>query len=312
MTVNRMSPTGILGFPTAPYNEMGNIDEQALAENIKFLMDSGLSSIFIACGSGEFHALNKAEYQTMIEVAVAITNQQIPVYAGVGGSIAEAVELVSLSEDLGVEGYLILPPYLIEGEQEGLYNYYKTIVSNSDLNAILYQRDNAVLQLPVLKRLLNEFPQIVGFKDGHGNMELNLELTQTIGDRVEWLNGMPFAEITMPAYKGMGFNSYSSALSNYLPHVSRLYYDALLTGNDQVANEIYVDVLLPINAIRKQRKGYAVSLIKAGMNIMGLPVENTVRPPCVPVEQEHYEQLKNIIKKALEKYPLKNQEVTKF
>lgn len=311
MAETKKAPTGILGFPTAPFNEQGNIDEQALAANIKFLIDSGLSSIFIACGSGEFNALNKAEYQTMLEVAVAVTNKKVPVYSGVGGSIAEAVELVRLSEDLGVDGYLILPPYLIEGEQEGLYNYYKTIVGSSDLNAILYQRDNAVLQLPTIKRLLDEYPQIVGIKDGHGNMELNLELTQTLGNRVEWLNGMPFAEITMPAYKGIGFNSYSSAMSNYLPHVSRLYFDALLEGNDQLANEIYLDVLLPINHIRKQRKGYAVSLIKAGMNIMGFPVENSVRPPCVPVEQEHYQQLKNIIEETLEKYPAQQREVSK-
>lgn len=311
LTLQRKAPTGILGFPTAPFNEKGNIDEQALATNVKYLIDSGLSSIFIACGSGEFHALNKGEYQTMIEVAVAVTNRQVPVYSGVGGSIADAVELVTLSEDLGVDGYLILPPYLIEGEQEGLYNYYKTILSSSNLDAILYQRDNAVLQLATLKRLLDEFPQIVGVKDGHGNMELNLELTQTIGDRVEWLNGMPFAEITMPAYKGIGFNSYSSAMSNYLPHVSKLYFDALLESNDELANEIYVDVLLPINHIRKQRKGYAVSLIKAGMSIIGLPVENTVRPPCVPVQQDHYDQLKVIIENTLGKYPIQNKEVTK-
>lgn len=310
MTNERKSPTGILGFPTAPYNENGNIDEKALAANIEFLIEEGLSSIFIACGSGEFHALNKAEYQTMLEVAVSVADNKVPVYSGVGGGIAEAVELVRLSENLGVDGYLILPPYLIEGEQEGLYNYFKTIIKNSNLNAILYQRDNAILQLPTLKRLVDEFPQIVGVKDGHGNMELNLELTQTIGDRVEWLNGMPFAEITMPAYVGIGFNSYSSAMSNYIPHVSRLYYDALLEGNEQLVNEIYVDVLLPINQIRKARKGYAVSLIKAGMEIVGFPVANTVRPPCIPVEKEHYEQLKKIIETTLKKYPVQNKETS--
>jgi 5-dehydro-4-deoxyglucarate dehydratase len=203
---------------------------------------------------------------------------------------------------------LILPPYLIDGEQGGLYNYYKTIIQKSSLPAILYQRDNAVLQLATLKRLIEELPQIVGVKDGYGNMELNLELTQTLGDKVEWLNGMPFAEITMPAYHSIGFNSYSSAMSNYIPHVSRLYYDSLKEGNEELVKEIYVNVLLPINQIRKARKGYAVSLIKAGMEIIGMPVANTVRPPCVPVEKEHYEQLKTIIEKTLEKYPVKHVE----
>jgi 5-dehydro-4-deoxyglucarate dehydratase len=300
----RKAPTGILGFPTAPYTENGEIDEKALAENIEFLIKEGLSSIFIACGSGEFHALNKAEYQTMVEVAVSVSNGRVPVYSGVGGNIADAIEQVRLSENLGVDGFLVLPPYLIEGEQEGLYNYYKTIIQKSSLPAILYQRDNAVLQLPSLQKLIEELPQIVGVKDGYGNMELNLELTQTIGDKVEWLNGMPFAEITMPAYHSIGFNSYSSAMSNYIPHVSKLYYDALKEGNEELVKEIYVNVLLPINQIRKSRKGYAVSLIKAGMEIVGLPVANTVRPPCVPVEKEHYTQLKTIIEKTLERYPV--------
>ncbi|MGM0830341.1 MAG: 5-dehydro-4-deoxyglucarate dehydratase [Bacillota bacterium] len=308
MIKKRKAPTGILGFPTAPYNENGDIDERALAKNIEFLIRGGLSSIFIACGSGEFHALNKVEYQSMVEVAVSVVNGRVPVYSGVGGSIADSVDLVRLSENLGVDGYLILPPYLIEGEQEGLYNYYKTIIQKSSLPTILYQRDNAVLQLATLKRLIEELPQIVGVKDGYGNMELNLELTQTLGDKVEWLNGMPFAEITMPAYHSIGFNSYSSAMSNYIPHVSRIYYDALKEGNEELVKEIYVNVLLPINQIRKARKGYAVSLIKAGMEIIGMPVANTVRPPCVPVEKEHYEQLKTIIEKTLEKYPVQHVE----
>lgn len=310
MTTERKSPTGILGFPTAPFKENGSIDEKALAENIEYLIKEGLSSIFIACGSGEFHALSKAEYQTMVKTAVSVASGKVPVYTGVGGNIAYAVELVRLSEDLGADGYLILPPYLIEGEQEGLYNYYKTIVKNSNLNAILYNRDNAIVQLETLQRLVEEFPQIVALKDGHGNMELNLEMTQTIGNRLEWLNGMPFAEITMPAYTRIGFNSYSSAMSNYMPHISKLYFDALLEGNEQLVKEIYVDVLLPINRIRKARKGYAVSLIKAGMEIQGFSVANTVRPPCVPVEREHYEQLKSIITLALKNYPVKCKETS--
>jgi 5-dehydro-4-deoxyglucarate dehydratase len=302
MTIERKAPTGILGFPTSPFDDNGVIDEQALAKNIEFLLDEGLTSIFIACGSGEFHAINRGEYQKMVECAISVVNGKVPVYTGVGGNITTALELVKLSEDLGADGYLILPPYLIEGEQEGLYNYYKTIVESSELNAILYQRDNAILTLETLQKLL-VYPQIVGLKDGHGDMELNLELTQTIGDRLEWLNGMPFAEITMPAYASIGFNSYSSAISNYLPHLSRQFYDALLNGDKEKAQAIYVDVFLPVNKIRKAKKGYAVSLIKAGMEIRNFPVQNTVRPPCIPVEKEHYQQLESIIKSALEKYP---------
>jgi 5-dehydro-4-deoxyglucarate dehydratase len=303
MASERKAPSGILGFPVSPFDQNGHLDEKALEANIEFLIENGLSSIFVACGAGEYHALSKGEYQTAVEVAVSVAKGRVPVYTGVGGNISQALEALQISEDAGAEGYLILPPYLILPEQLGLYNYCKSIVESSDLNAILYQRDNAVFQAETLKRLLDNYPQIVGVKDGLGDMELNMELLETIGDRVEWLNGMPLAEITMKAYHNIGYNSYSSAISNYIPHISRMYYDAIQNNQHDLAREIYVNVLLPINRIRKARKGYAVALIKAGMEIVGLPVINTIRPPVVPVEKAHYEELKGIIKFALAKYP---------
>ncbi|SEI01240.1 5-dehydro-4-deoxyglucarate dehydratase [Halobacillus karajensis] len=304
MNKNRKAPTGISGFPVAPFNHQNELDQEALKKNIEFLLDEGLESIFIACGSGEFHNLSKKEYETMVEIAVTIVNGQVPVYTGVGGNLSEALEKAKISEQKKADGYLILPPYLIEGEQEGLYEYYKTIVRSTDLNAILYQRNNAVLKADTLEGLLN-YEQVVGLKDGHGNMELNIELTQRFGNRLGWINGMPMAEVTMPAYKPLGFNCYSSAISNYIPHISRMFFDALQSGDQDTVNMLYEDAILPINNIRRKRKGYAVSLIKAGMEIVGFPVENTVRPPVVPVTSEHYQELKFVLTKVLDKYPSK-------
>jgi 5-dehydro-4-deoxyglucarate dehydratase len=306
---DRKAPTGILGFPVAPMDASGKIDEKALEINIQFLMEEGLSSIFIGCGSGEFHAISNEEYTKMLEVSIATVKGRVPVYTGVGGNITHALLQAELSEKLGADGYLLLPPYLIEPEQEGLYQYLSTIVGSTGLNAIVYQRDNSVLTLETLQRLI-EFPQVVGLKDGLGNMELNIELTQTVGDRLGWLNGMPMAEVTMPAYVNLGFNSYSSAISNYIPHISRLFYDALLNQNKELVNDLYKHVILPISRIRRQRKGYAVSLIKAGMEIVGLPVGTKVRPPIIPVEQEHYQLLEQIIKVAFDRFPKTGREAT--
>lgn len=300
--INRKPPTGISGFPVAPFNENGNIDKEALIANIEFLLEEGLESIFIVCGAGEFHNISIEEYKTMVKLAASVIDGRVPLYTGVGGNLSEAIEKAKISESYGADGYLILPPYLVDGEQEGIYQYIKTIVTSTDLNAILYQRANAVANVETIKKL-TAFPQVIGVKDGIGNMEVNIELTQTIGNRLAWLNGMPLAEVTMPAYLPLGFNCYSSAISNYIPHISRKFYDALLEGDEKIVHEIYKDIILPINRIRKKRKGYQVALIKAGMEIVGLPVKGTVRPPVTPVEKEHYEELKQILKLAFEKYP---------
>ncbi|WP_252316073.1 5-dehydro-4-deoxyglucarate dehydratase [Sinobaca sp. H24] len=295
-------PKGILGFPTAPFKNDGGIDEKALEENIKYLIKEDLSAIFIACGSGEFQSLSAKEYQNMVDIAVSVTNKQVPVYTGVGGNIQEALNQTVISEKAGADGYLILPPYLIQGEQEGIYEYYRSIIENTNLNSIIYQRDNAISDLNTVTKLA-ELPQLIGLKDGHGNMELNIELIQHLGDRFEWMNGMPFAEITMPAYYHMGFETYSSAMSNYIPHISRMYFEALKKNDKETLHNLYQDVLLPINDIRKKKKGYAVSLIKAGMEIMGFNVGQSVRAPVVEVSKEHYKELEGIVKRALDKYP---------
>lgn len=298
----RQAPKGILGFPVAPMDSEGKIDLEALGKNIDFLLEGGLSSIFVACGAGELHAISNEEYRTMVEVAVNRTKGKVPLYTGVGGNISHALEQTKISEELGVEGYLILPPYLIDPSQDGIYDYLRTIIQSTELNAIVYQRDNCILDSKTLKKLC-DLPQLVGFKDGVGNMEINTEFTHLIGDRLEWVNGMPLAEVTMAAYVNLGFTSYSSAISNYIPHISAMYYEALLAGNKEVAHELHEDVILPIHRLRKQKKGYAVSLIKAGMQIVGLPVTTNVRAPISTVEKEHYEELKIIIDHALKKYP---------
>ncbi|GAB3057114.1 5-dehydro-4-deoxyglucarate dehydratase [Salinicoccus sesuvii] len=295
-------PNGILGFPVAPMDKAGVIDYESLKRNIEFLLEEGLQSIFIACGAGELQSINIEEYRKMVSVGIESTAGKVPLYTGVGGNLSAALEQAEISAELGADGYLILPPYLIEPSQDGISEYLGSIIKSTQLRAIVYQRDNCVLEIDTIENLCDH-PQLVGFKDGVGNMEFNIELKHRLGDRLEYINGLPLAEMTMAAYSGIGFHSYSSAISNYIPHISSLYYKALLDGNSRLSDEIYRDVILPINKIRKMKKGYAVALIKAGMKIVGLPISLNVRAPIVPVEDVHYQALEKVILNALEKYP---------
>jgi 5-dehydro-4-deoxyglucarate dehydratase len=294
-----ISLAGIMGFPVTPFDDNEQVNEKAFAANVRFLVENGLDSIFVGAGSGEFQSLDIKEYEQLVTAGVATVAGKVPVFAGTGGNVKEAVQRAQLAEELGADGLLLLPPYLIIPEQEGLYHYYRTLAQSTSLPVIIYQRDNAVFTLSTLEKLIS-LPNVIGFKDGLGNFELNIEFTQTIDSRLQWMNGMPLAELTMPAYAALGYHSYSSAISNYIPQVSRTFYNSLLAGDQERVNEIYREVILPIHRIRQLRKGYAVSLIKAGMDIVGLPVGLKVRTPLVQVEQEHYVRLETIIKRSLE------------
>jgi 5-dehydro-4-deoxyglucarate dehydratase len=71
------------------------------------------------------------------------------------------------------------------------------------------------------------------------------------------------------------------------------------------------NVLLPLNKIHKSKNGYAVSLIKTGVEIMELGVANTVRPPVVPLSKENNKELEGAIKAVLERYPIESKEVSR-
>jgi 5-dehydro-4-deoxyglucarate dehydratase len=54
------------------------------------------------------------------------------------------------------------------------------------------------------------------------------------------------------------------------------------------------DFVLPYIAIRGRRKGYAVSIVKAGLAAVGRPA-GPVRPPLTDLEPHELEELKKLI-----------------
>ena len=48
---------GVLFFPVTPMTASGDVDLDALAQHIAKGVEAGPGGVFIACGTGEFHAL---------------------------------------------------------------------------------------------------------------------------------------------------------------------------------------------------------------------------------------------------------------
>ena len=87
-----MHPTfsGVLFFPVTPFTETGEVDFDALARHIASGVDAGPGGVFIACGTGEFHALEPEEFSRVVRTAVEVVAGRVPVYAGAGGAVAQA------------------------------------------------------------------------------------------------------------------------------------------------------------------------------------------------------------------------------
>jgi 5-dehydro-4-deoxyglucarate dehydratase len=296
---------GVFAFPVTPFEEDGELREEALRAHVQWQAGTGVSAVFACAGTGEFFSLAPEEYGRAVGAVVEEVDGRLPVLAGTGYSTRLAIEFARQAEQAGADGLLALPPYLITPEQEGLYQHYRAIAEATPLGLVLYQRDNAIFSPETVRRLA-ELPNVVGFKDGHGNLELLRRIRLAVGDLLAWMNGMPTAEMTFPAYHAIGVEGYSSAIANFFPHVTLRFHRAVVERDRATADRILAEVVEPICRIRDRGKGYAVSYVKAAMNLLGRPDARgvgPVRPPLTDLRPEEMAALREVLEGIAAAYP---------
>ncbi|OZC97006.1 5-dehydro-4-deoxyglucarate dehydratase [Rhodococcus sp. 06-221-2] len=291
---------GVLFFPVTPFTASGEVDYDLLAAHITKGVDAGPGGVFIACGTGEFHALEIEEFGKIVRTAVDSVAGRVPVYAGAGGSVAQAKAFAHAAKANGADGILLLPPYLVTMPQAGLVNYTKAVASASDLPLIVYNRGNARFTEESAVEVA-QLPTVVGFKDGTGDLDQVGRIVRAVLDALEpsgkpfqFFNGLPTAEVSQQAYRAIGVTLYSSATFAFAPELALAFYRSLDSGNDKLTAALLREFFHPLVRLRDKVPGYAVSLIKAGVTMEGIEA-GPVRPPLVDISAPHLEELTAIV-----------------
>jgi 5-dehydro-4-deoxyglucarate dehydratase len=271
---------GLLSFPVTPFNADFSFDEAQYRANLDWLCGYDVAGLFAAGGTGEFFSLTPAEVERVVSVAVAETRGRLPVLAGVGYGTAIAKEMAVAAERAGADGILLLPPYLMFSEQEGLAAHVEAVCAATRIGVIVYNRDNCVLNDETVAKLCARCPNLVGYKDGIGDIELMTRVYARLGDRLTYIGGLPTAETFALPYLEMGVTTYSSAVFNFVPEFATAFYAAVRRQDREVVYAGLRDFILPLIAIRNRKKGFAVSMIKAGMRVIGRD-SGPVRSPLI-------------------------------
>jgi 5-dehydro-4-deoxyglucarate dehydratase len=288
---------GLLSFPVTPFTPANEIDLPRFREHIQYMAGHRPAGLFVCGGTGEFYSLNLAEYGALVRAAVEEASGRLPIVAGVGYGTRLALDFVKVAEDAGADGLMVMPPYLLQAEQEGLYQHYRAIAEATRLGVILYQRDNAIFA-PATVRRLAELPNVIGFKDGYGDMERLLRIRLATGGQLLMLNGMPTAELSVPAFLGLGVQSYSSAVFNFVPEIAWAFYRTATSGNTATRDRLLEGFYRPFAELRDRARGYAVALIKAGVGITSRSVGHA-RAPLIDPTAEHASELQVIVERGL-------------
>lgn len=299
-----MRLTGLLSFPLTPFTDDDAVDTKVLAAHVESHLAAEPAALFVACGTGEFTALSIVEYRDVVTTAVRVAGGRVPVFAGVGGGPRIAREFMTAAAESGVDGVLLLPPYLVQGPPAGVVDHVRYVAAAAPLPIVVYQRATAILDPDAVVALL-DVPSVVAIKDGKGdlpNLRTIIEAVRGSGHpraaEFGFLNGMPTAELYARGYRELGVDAYSSAVLCFVPEIATAFFAALERSDHGTEANLLDEFYWPFAALRDATPGYAVALVKAGARLRGQPV-GPVRPPLRDVTPEHLAQLKEIIDRGL-------------
>jgi 5-dehydro-4-deoxyglucarate dehydratase len=300
---------GLLFFPVTPFTtgsggRPGAVDLEAfqahLGSRLAYLDAErpGPAAVFACCGTGEYFSLDLDEYEACVRLTVETVDGRVPVVAGVGYGASLASRFAAVADAAGADGLLVMPPYLVSGSPAGVRDHYTAVAESTELDVIIYQRDNVTFTPEVVADLA-AVPNIVGFKDGKGDLDLMQRIVSAVrerhgGDRLLYLNGLPTAEMSQLAYRGVGVPGYSSAVFCYAPDIALAFYHAYRGGDTKLVDDLLDRFYRPFVALRQLGAGYAVSLVKAGVTLDGVEA-GPVRPPLAPAAPEHVARLVELV-----------------
>lgn len=289
--------SGLLSFPVTHFDEHLAFDEARYREHLAWQASLGVAGLFAAGGTGEGFSLTPAEIDAVVRVAVNEVGDQVPVVAPATGGTALAAVQARAAQDAGAAGVLLLPPYLTEASQAGLIAHVDAVCRATDLGVIVYSRANAVLDDVTVATLADRNPNLIGLKDGVGDIERMTRTYTKVGDRLIYVGGLPTAETFALPLLQLGVSTYSSALYNFVPEFALRFYAAVRAQDRTAVYGMLNDFVVPYLDIRDRSRGYAVSIIKAGLTVVGRD-GGLVRPPLTDLTADERADLSALIDKV--------------
>lgn len=286
---------GLLSFPVTPFDDDNNVNSAVFRDHLEWLSDYPVAALIVAGGTGELFSLTPSEVVEMVRTAKAVSNGS-PIISGCGYGTKLACEMAQGIEEAGGDGILLLPHYLIGAPADGIKAHIRAVCNATNMAVIVYNRGASRVSADTIAALSDECPNLIGFKDGTGDIDTVRRVTLRMGDRLAYIGGMPTHELFAQAYRGAGVATYSSAVFNFVPEVALAFHTAFVSGDDATCDKLLTEFYYPFAAIRDRKTGYEVSAIKAGVRMRGFAA-GRVRSPLIDLTEEEDEMMRQLIAK---------------
>jgi 4-hydroxy-tetrahydrodipicolinate synthase len=269
----------------------GQFDEEAYRELIEFQIAGGIHGL-VPCGTtGESPTLSHTEHKRVVETCLDQVKKRVPVIAGSGSnSTAESLELTKHAQDAGADAALLITPYYNKPTQEGLFQHYKTVASQTKIPLVPYNVPGrtSVNLLPETMARLAALPNVVGLKDATGDLKQGAKTLELCGDKITVLSGDDFTVLPLLAVGGQGV---ISVVSNATPQDMAGMCNAFFGGDLSRARELHYQMWPLMEAMFYETNPIPV---KTALKLMG-KISGEVRQPLWSMSEANENKLRQVM-----------------
>lgn len=280
------APVGVA--MVTPFHPDGSVDYDAAASLAKHLVDQGIDHLVLSGTTGESPTTHLDEKEQLIKSVRQAVGKDLYITAGAGSNDTEhSVRMARSAQAAGADGILLVSPYYSRPSQEGLYQHFAKVASETDLPVMLYDipgRTGVAISDELMKRLA-EIDNIVAVKDATGKVEVGARRIDETGLAFySGDDGLNYSWLTQGAV----------GVISVVGHVAAPSYRKMVqmveNGDYQEALQLSLELEPLVKALMGGGQGAVMA--KQALALQKVIPSDTLRLPLAPASEEDIAQLR--------------------
>lgn len=189
--------TGYIPAITTPFTRTGQLDLDAFAGQMDWLVTERMHGVILAGTSGEWFSLTTEERAQLFAAGASYRKAGLTVIGACNAfTAAEAILHARAAERAGLDGILLTPPPYVVPNRAEIVQFYRTVSDATDIPMTVYNwpRGCVVDMDPNLLDELADIENVVAIKNSTGNFAGFLEAMYRVEGRVRYF-GLPTSEL---------------------------------------------------------------------------------------------------------------------
>ena len=266
----------------------GKVDFEAQHKRLGRLVDAGVDGAIILGSASEFYAMTPEVRREVALDAIEQLKGKMKVYVGTGClNVADTVAFSNEMAEAGATGLIIVGPYYIGAEPEGVFEYFDQVASQVKGDIMIYnypERTSYDVTPDILNRLLDRHDNIVAIKDtveSATHTQKILNLVKSKHPEFKVFSG--FDNNFLPTVLAGG-NGAIGGMSNMAPYMVASWVKAVNAGDFETVGAIHKAVC-ELFQVYQQTNPFMPSM-KYILQLQGLGNTEESMLPGVPATDE--------------------------